>query len=72
MDDDKEIKIAANTKIMIKELTASLASESSKFQLWAGGVWSDVKELNADSKFEIHTPTAVMGVRGNTICYMAK
>lgn len=71
LDNDKEVKIGPSTKIMVKELKGSAVAESTELQLWTGNVFNHVqKKLNANSKYEIHTPTAVMGVRGTE--YFAK
>jgi len=66
LDGDKEIKIAEKTQITINEfLQSDNGVESSSFQLRSGEIWSNIKnELSPGSKYEIRTPTAVMGVRG--------
>jgi len=67
MDEDKEIKIANNTQIMISQLikTAADAGEQTSLSLLSGKVLITIsKKLTKDSKFDIKTPTAVMGVRG--------
>ncbi|TGE31852.1 FecR domain-containing protein [Desulfosporosinus sp. Sb-LF] len=46
-------------------ITSWKDGHQSSIQLWAGSVWSKVKSLvNIDDKYEVETPTAVMGVRG--------
>jgi len=46
-------------------ITAWKDGHQSSVQLWSGSVWSKVKSLvNIDDKYEVETPTAVMGVRG--------
>ena len=64
-DDEIEIKIAENSQVMISELIEENEQEKASFKLWAGGIWANLKnKLSVGSKFEIETPTAVMGVRG--------
>lgn len=71
MDDSgKEVKIAGNSSLLIGELSASGDSqeETSRFSLWAGAVWANIKnKLTSGSRFEIRTPTAVMGACGTKI-----
>lgn len=65
--EDKEMKIAKNTRLMISELVQSLQDNADKtsFYLKAGQVYTNVKKtLAPGAKYEIRTPTAVMGVRG--------
>jgi hypothetical protein len=67
MDGNKEMIIAENTRIMIGELVQSIQDNADKtsFNLKAGKVFCNIKEkLTPGSKYEIRTPTAVMGVRG--------
>lgn len=67
VDKDKEMKIGANTQLMISELVQSLRNNADKssFNLKAGQVYTKVKsQLSPGAKYEIRTPTAVMGVRG--------
>jgi len=46
-------------------ITSWKDGHQSSIELWAGSVWSKVKSLvNIDDKYEVETPTAVMGVRG--------
>lgn len=46
-------------------ITAWKDGHQSSLELWAGSIWSKVKSLvNIDDKYEVQTPTAVMGVRG--------
>lgn len=50
------------------EEAASQGAQQSSIQLWSGSVWSKVKSLlNVDDKYEVETPTAVMGVRGTLV-----
>jgi type II secretory pathway pseudopilin PulG len=67
VNEDKEMKIGANTQLMISELVQSLRNNADKssFNLKAGQVYTKVKsQLSPGAKYEIRTPTAVMGVRG--------
>jgi len=67
VDKDKEMKIGPNTQLMISELVQSLRNNADKssFNLKAGQVYTRVKnQLAPGAKYEIRTPTAVMGVRG--------
>lgn len=65
--EDREMTIAANTRIMLSELVQSLQenTDQTSFTLKAGKVYCNIKKkLSPGSKYEIRTPTAVMGVRG--------
>jgi len=65
--EDKELRVSENASFTISELQGGKDSqtESTEISLKSGGVWADVKnKLSPDSRFEIATPTAVMGVRG--------
>jgi len=65
--EDKELKIGENSRIMISELVQSAENNADKtsLNLKAGQVYTNVKgKLSPDAKYEIRTPTAVMGVRG--------
>lgn len=67
MDEDKEIRIANSTQILISQLEklAADAGEKTSLSLLSGKVLITInKKLEKDSKFDIKTPTAVMGVRG--------
>lgn len=65
LDGDKEVIIAANTVVVISELSDSAGSTDTTFTLKSGGVGSKIeKKLDPNSKYRIKTPTAVMGVRG--------
>jgi hypothetical protein len=65
MDDEVVITLAENTRIYLSELRGSKGAKQSSINLQSGGVGSSVKEkLKDNSRFEIKTPTAVMGVRG--------
>jgi hypothetical protein len=65
MDDEVIITLVENTRIYLSELRGSAGAQQSSIGLQAGGVGSSVnKKLDENSRFEIKTPTAVMGVRG--------
>ena len=65
MDDEVIITLAENTRIYLSELRGSQGANQSSIDLQSGGVGSSVnKKLKENSRFEIKTPTAVMGVRG--------
>ena len=67
IDDDKEIKIGESTQIVISELKGSLGTKDDRtgISLFTGKLWTKIKKtLNIRSKYEIKTPTTVMGVRG--------
>ena len=65
MDDEVVITLTEDTKIYISELRGSSGAKQSSVNLQSGGVGSSVKKkLPDNSRFEIKTPTAVMGVRG--------
>ncbi|HYE81342.1 MAG TPA: FecR domain-containing protein [Clostridia bacterium] len=67
LDSDKEVVISKNTQLVLSELMTALkgSSGSTTLNLLGGQVMVNVKKkLDGDSKFEIKTPTAVMGVRG--------
>lgn len=65
LDDEVVISLAENTSIYLSELRTSKDSKQSSISLQSGGVGSSIKKkLTDNSRFEIKTPTAVMGVRG--------
>ncbi len=65
LDDEVVITLAENTSIYLSELRDSKDSKQSSISLQSGGVGSSIKKkLTDNSRFEIKTPTAVMGVRG--------
>lgn len=67
MDGDKEVRIGSNTQMILSELVKSASAMGSKTSLGllSGKVLITInKKLSQDSKFEIKTPTAIMGVRG--------
>ena len=70
IDSDKEVKIGENTQLVMSELMKSLKDLGDKttLSLLSGKVLITInKKLVKDAKFEIKTPTAVMGVRGTTL-----
>lgn len=67
IDDDKEVKIGENTQITMSEVSGQIEEENQRtgVSLWAGKLWVNIKKkLNMRQKFEIKTPTTVMGVKG--------
>ena len=67
VDDNKEVTVAADTKLVISELLSSIKSESGKTTLSLVGGKVKVKitkKLDGDSRFNVKTPTAIMGVMG--------
>ena len=65
MEDDVIITLAENTRIYLSELRGSQGAQQSSINLQSGAVGSSVgKKLTDNSRFEMKTPTAVMGVRG--------
>ncbi len=70
LDEWKDIRIGGNSHVLISELKEVLEtnSEQTTFSLLAGGLWGSIrKQLNLDSRFQIKTPTAVMGIRGTEL-----
>lgn len=64
---DKEVTIAANTKLVVKQLVKSIKADSGKTQLSLVGGKVKVKvnkKLQGDSKLQVQTPNAIMGVMG--------
>ncbi|KPD07727.1 hypothetical protein AM501_13920 [Aneurinibacillus migulanus] len=67
LDSDKEVIIGPNTKLVISQLVQNARAMSGKtsMSLLGGSVMVKVKKkLTGDSRFEIKTPTAIMGVMG--------
>ncbi len=65
LDDDVVIILAEDTQIYLSELRGSAGAAQSSISLQAGGVGASInKALEDNARFEIKTPTAVMGVRG--------
>lgn len=67
IDGDKEIKLGDNTQISMSELKGSIKNQDDRtgISLFSGKIWTRIKKaLNVKSKYEIKTPTTVMGVRG--------
>ncbi len=70
LDEFKDVRIGENSQVLIRELRIALKedAEQSTFSLLAGGLWGSIrKQLNLDSRFEIKTANAVMGVRGTEL-----
>ncbi|MFT9847144.1 FecR family protein [Aneurinibacillus sp. REN35] len=67
LDSSKEVIIGPNTKLIISQLVQSARAMGGKtsMSLLGGSVMVKVKKkLTGDSRFEIKTPTAIMGVMG--------
>ncbi|MCI1693105.1 FecR family protein [Aneurinibacillus aneurinilyticus] len=67
LDSDKEVIVGPNTKLVISQLVQNARAMSGKtnLSLLGGSVMVKVKKkLTGDSRFEIKTPTAIMGVMG--------
>lgn len=67
IDDDKEVKLDENTQMSLSELSGKIEAQNDQtsLSLIVGKVWSNIKKkLNIRAKYEIKTPTAVMGARG--------
>jgi hypothetical protein len=63
--DDSTIMLAENTKLEIKEFLFKDKSRTGIFSLMIGRVTATVKKfIGGDNVFEVHSPTAVVGVRG--------
>ena len=60
-------KIKQNSEIIIKSIFETVDGETIIINASKGKIFSALKKLSKDkSSFEIHTPTAVAGVRGTT------
>ncbi|WP_419876149.1 FecR family protein [Candidatus Pristimantibacillus sp. PTI5] len=67
LDSDKQVTIGTNTTLIISELVQSAKALGGKtsLSLLKGKVLITIKKkLEGDSRFEIETPTAIMGVMG--------
>lgn len=67
IDSDKEVTVSANTKLVVKQLVKSINAEEDKTNLSLSGGKVKVKidkKLKGNSKFEVQTPNAIMGVMG--------
>lgn len=66
MSDRNVINIAANTKLKIEKYTNTKEDKNVVLTLTQGSVRNDVEQVynEAESNFEVHTPVAVIGVRG--------
>ena len=64
-DDESTIGLAANSKFEVKEFYVKDNTRKGLFSLAIGKLTADVRKfIGGDSSFEIHSPTAVAGVRG--------
>lgn len=67
IDDSTKVEIEQNTQIMISELigNAKKNTEKTLLDLAVGKVLIKAQKLsNQESKFEVKTPTSIVGVRG--------
>ena len=67
IDNNKQVEVSANTKLVIKELLSSVKAKSGKTDLTLSGGKVKVKiskKLEGESKFDVQTPNAIMGVMG--------
>lgn len=65
VDKSRTIKMGDKTKIDITELKGSIGNLKSSTKLLNGKILVEIdKKLGTNERFEISTPTAVMGVRG--------
>ncbi len=67
LDSDKEVTIGSGTTLVVSELVQSAKALNGKtsLSLLKGKVVIKIKKkLDGDSRFEIETPTAIMGVMG--------
>jgi len=74
LDSDKEVTIGTDTTLVVSELVKSAKALGGKtsLSLLKGKVLVTIKKkLDGDSRFEIETPTAIMGVMGTqfTVTY---
>lgn len=62
---DKEVMVSENSSLSFAEVSDSNEDSITLLAVEGGKVWNNVKEkLNGNSKYEIITPTATMGVKG--------
>ena len=67
IDNNKQVEVSANTKLVVKKLLSSVKAKSGKTDLILSGGKVKVKiskKLEGESKFDIQTPNAIMGVMG--------
>lgn len=62
-DGRAEIEIQRNTELYLKEL----ADKSNELHVRSGHLWARVNKLDPNEKFNIHTPTAIAGIRGTQL-----
>ncbi|MFD2445149.1 chitobiase/beta-hexosaminidase C-terminal domain-containing protein [Bacillus sp. CGMCC 1.16607] len=63
-DDGTESTLGANSKVLISDLDGKNGKKT-KLKVVTGKLWNSVKNiLNINDKYDVETPTAVMGVRG--------
>ena len=66
IDDDKKLNVGSNSVLDLSQLSGIKGeNEQTRLNMWKGEVLTEIGDrLNTQSRFEIKTPTAVMGVRG--------
>ncbi|MBI4778524.1 FecR domain-containing protein [Candidatus Desantisbacteria bacterium] len=67
LGDGSSMVIGVNSILDILELKKQIEGQKglvSKVKLWIGKIRTEIKKLDADSSFEVITPTALAGVRG--------
>ncbi|QYR23449.1 FecR domain-containing protein [Paenibacillus sp. sptzw28] len=58
------VTIGASSQVTFTKLKES-GGQKTKMSVWAGSLWLKVKSVsNANDRFEVETPTSIMGVRG--------
>lgn len=63
--DESTISLAPNSRLEIKEFLFKEKSRKGVFSLGIGKMTADVKKyIGGDNTFEVHSPTAIAGVRG--------
>ncbi|MHB8830388.1 MAG: FecR family protein, partial [Syntrophales bacterium] len=58
------LRLAANSRLRVTEFSQEKEKRSATIDLFRGKVQNIVKAAVGQSKYEVHTPTAVCGVRG--------
>ncbi|MFD0714052.1 FecR domain-containing protein [Paenibacillus sp. GCM10027626] len=62
--DQDQVTIGENSQVTFTKLKEDKGAKA-KMNIWAGSLWVKVKSVsNASDKFEVETPTSIMGVRG--------
>ncbi len=62
IDGSKEVKVAEKSYVTIEELSEEEENEITGIRLFAGKIWSKIKEkLGIGDQYEIRTPNSIMG-----------